>query len=46
MAATGGVQNVAPVDTPMPERLNIDLEAAGWKNAVDEFLPLRTEQHG
>jgi hypothetical protein len=37
---------VAPVDTPMPESLDIDLEAAGWKNAVDEFLPLRPEQQG
>ncbi|WP_104140030.1 hypothetical protein [Arthrobacter sp. ZGTC131] len=35
---------VAPVDTPMPENLGIDLEAAGWKDAVDEFLPLRPEQ--
>lgn len=27
---------LAPVDTPLPESLDIDLEAAGWNNTVDE----------
>lgn len=34
---------VAPVDTPMPDSLDIDLEATGWKNAIDEFFPPPTD---
>ncbi|WP_150109976.1 hypothetical protein [Crystallibacter crystallopoietes] len=30
---------VADPSVPLPDSLDIDLEAAGWRNAVDEFLP-------
>lgn len=36
---------LAPVDTPMPESLDIDLEAPGWKNAVnDSFRCVRNSK--